>query len=187
MRALLIVFLSALLVQSASAEERKQMASNGQAITISGDRFKPNTDYASDLYHWGFEAWNFIVRKYNDGKTMLLVQGYIQYPGDWHDYDRAFLPGGEMVQFTSFDRKVLDCPYRRPCWYQEEFQLTFTPQQVARAIKQGSLQVQVGSVGGNEFIVDVPIQHVNAALEVSGIQLGSDDVARSYTPAAASP
>jgi hypothetical protein len=159
---------------SASAEGR--VSSNGVLVTIDSDEFRPFVDYTPPAFEDGENRYVFVIRKKASGDIVYMVQGSIRYRDEWRRYDRAYLPGGEPVEFVASNRDVVSCGDRySPCLHSESYQLKFTQEQLASGVAGGALRVQVSGSGGGEFIVHLPGDEVLATAEVAGVPLELKD------------
>ncbi|MFN3523908.1 MAG: hypothetical protein ACK4YQ_16805 [Phenylobacterium sp.] len=152
-----------------SARAEEATAPNGVVIQIDGDEFSPFVDYTAPFHQQEDGGYVFAVRKRGSGDAVFLAQGFIYYSGDWRFYDRAYLPGGNSVDFASSERKVLGCSRYSGCRYSESYQLTFTPEQVKAGLREG-IRVQVRGRGAGEFVIAFSAPELEAAMAVSGMQ-----------------
>lgn len=163
--------ISALSMASAARAAEDKVASNGVKVMVDGGEFSPRTDY--EIFTKTPEGgYAFAVTKEKSGAVGYIVQGYAIYKGDWRHYDRAYLSGGDKVQFDRLRSKVLGCDGHSTsdCTLEESYQLTLTKEQAAAASTAG-LRVQVSSQSpGNEILVTVPAEQFQAAEELAGVK-----------------
>lgn len=172
---LLALFLLATTSPLSAAAMTEKLASNGITITVDGDEFKPRTDFSAPFNRAEGGGYIFNVRRLNDGTVSYQIQGFTIYDGEWRMYDRAYLPGGEAVEFTSTGRKVTRCGRYGGCTLNEGYLLMLTREQVDGALRSGSLRAQISGRGLGEFVITVPSEQISAALEVAGLQGGPAD------------
>ena len=168
---------------SARAETRTVVASNLAVIEVITDEFRPERDVSTtDVYSsidqrapvLGSVQVRFFARQITaTGPIRYLVQGRALYPGDWVYYDRAHLPGGQAVTFTSRERDVVDCatsPYGRgKCTFREAFQVELTKDQID-ALRGSDLRIKISSANSNEFIIAIPQYLIAGVFEVLNSQ-----------------
>jgi hypothetical protein len=172
------VLCGVLAISSTAAFAEERTASNGVTVTVEGDEFKPSTDYSGPFMRTGEGGYVVAIRKTNSsGATVFIVQGFVIYNTDWRFYDRAYLPGGREVKFTSLGREVGRCSRYGGCTHSENYQLTFTSEQIAEGLKSGDLRVQIGSKSNSEFVISIDPAQVRAVAEVAGVKIASSGAA----------
>lgn len=167
-----VVFLVFLAAPATSQIEPTEItAQNGQEVVLHSDEFADRHEYSIRLEKP--EADNIDI-----GSAILLVvrqgekfagpaiQGEIYYDGDWRYYQSAVFQGGTGAQYFRTGSDVGSCG-RYGCSKIERFTVILTPEDIEAHSNDGVLKIQVRARDSNQFFLSVPVDTVEAILQVS--------------------
>ena len=158
----------------AQAAERQVEATNGVVVSINGDEFDGKLEYTAPMVKFGNSMSFFLVaavKKNGQKAGPIEIAGAVYYTGEWRHYSAANVRGGEAIQGSFNDRRVVTCSgssSRGGCTLLEGFQFTLTDQQILKYATNGYLDIKLQAVSSNEEpVIQVPLTYIQAVREIS--------------------
>lgn len=163
--------LCALSTAAIASDKSSIMASNGVAVTVYSDSFansyeydSPEVKFKADGDQIGSLAFVSVTKK-GGVTTSPTLAVMITYGGDWHHYNSAIFRGGENIDTTVADRRVMSCRYG--CSFIETLHLKPTKAQIQKYTENGIIPIQVRSESSHTAIVEVPASYFAAVEELA--------------------
>ncbi|WP_445357311.1 hypothetical protein ACJJIC_14890 [Microbulbifer sp. ANSA002] len=150
------------ITQKSASEVRQAVtihnSSENNATEYSGPPMQATTDGSDhNLYYYMLRA----LAPKNGGSPQYQLRIDITYRENWRNYDTATFSGGNEVELSKLDRKVLNCASAFKCMLEETLEVTLSENQITNALKKReSLRVKLYAKSGHRSVIEVPSSYL---------------------------